>query len=125
MWGADPGIRGTQGVSEIRILINFDKRHRVYGEAIGQAIRDARPDAEVVVSEPGTFEAESERLDPHLVISGVPLPSNPGGGKPAWIELSTEPDRPTRIRGGERYWESTNPSLGELLAVVESTENSA
>jgi hypothetical protein len=106
----------------VRVLITFEDSHRVYGQAIAEAIRAARSDAEVRLTEPAAFEVEAEGFDPHLVISSWTLSSNPGGGRVGWIELSTEPSCPSKISIGEQSWETTNPSLEKVLAVVERIE---
>jgi hypothetical protein len=38
------------------------------------------------------------------------------------VELSLDPERPSRVRLGEQRWETLNPSLEELLSVVDGTE---
>ena len=40
-------------------------------------------------------------------------------GTPAWIELSLDPTQPTKIRVGERYLERTNPTLSELVEIID------
>jgi hypothetical protein len=63
-----------------------------------------------------------ERFDPQLVIYSSPIPSNPVDPKLiASIELSPEQDQASRFRLGGRRWESTNPTLGEVLSVVDET----
>ena len=62
-----------------------------------------------------------ERFDPQVVVTGPPFPENPVDDRLARIELSPEPERPSRFRVGERHWESTNPMLGEILSVFDET----
>jgi hypothetical protein len=106
----------------MRVLLAFEEGYRVYMEAMAAAIREFRSDVEVRVADAGALEAEVERLDPQLVICSPPIPENPVDEGPARIELSPEADRPSRFRVGERYWESTNPTLGEILPVIEETK---
>ena len=40
----------------------------------------------------------------------------------AWVELSVDPTRPSKICVGGRYSESTNPTLEVLLAVIDEVE---
>jgi hypothetical protein len=106
----------------VRILLAFEEEYRVYINAIADAIRTFRSYVQVAVTDTGRLEAEVERFDPQLVICNAPIPSNPVDPQLiASIELSPEPDQPSRFRVGERHWESTNPTLGETLSVIDET----
>jgi hypothetical protein len=106
----------------MRILLAFDEEHRLYIDAIADAIRTFRSYVEVAVTNTGELEAEVERFDPQIVICSSPIPTNPVDPQLiSSIELSPEPDQPSKFRIGERRWESTNPSLGETLSVVDET----
>jgi hypothetical protein len=88
---------------------------------ISSAIRVLRPHTEV---ETATLEALAEaveRFDPELVICSRPNTVDPGG-RMAWVELSFDPTRPSKICVGGRYSESTNPTLEVLLAVIDEVE---
>jgi hypothetical protein len=90
--------------------------------AIAAAIRTFRSHVEVAITNTDKLEAEVERFGPQLVICSSPIPSNPVDPQLiASIELSPDPDQPSRFRVGERHWESTNPMLGETLSVVDET----
>jgi hypothetical protein len=106
----------------MRILLAFEEKYRVYMEAMASAIREFRPEVEVVVVDGGNLESETERFDPQLVICSPPVPENPVDDRLARIELSSEPEQPSRFRVGDRHWESTNPTLGEILPVVDETK---
>jgi hypothetical protein len=106
----------------MRILLAFDEEHRLYIDAIADAIRTFRSYVEVAVTNTGELEAEVERFDPQIVICSSPIPTNPVDPQLiSSIELSPEPDQPSKFRIGARRWESTNPSLGETLSVVDET----
>jgi hypothetical protein len=106
----------------MRILLAFDEEHRLYIDAIADAIRTFRSYVEVAVTNTGELEAEVECFDPQIVICSSPIPTNPVDPQLiSSIELSPEPDQPSKFRIGERRWESTNPSLGEILSVVDET----
>jgi hypothetical protein len=107
---------------KMRVLVSFEREYRVYMEAIAAAIREFRLDVEVVVAEAGELEAEVERFDPQLVITSPPTPENSVNEQLARIELSPETNQPSRFRVGERHWKSTNPTLGEILPVVDETK---
>jgi len=88
---------------------------------IAAAIRVLRPHAEV---ESTTLEALGEaveRFDPELVICSRPNTVDPGG-RIAWVELSIDPTRPSKVCVGGRYSESTNPTVEVLLAVIDEVE---
>ena len=69
------------------------------------------------------LEEELERFDPQLLISSPPLPENLVDEEVvARIELSPEPEQASRFRVGKRGWESTNPTLGEILPVVDQAK---
>ena len=106
----------------MRVLLAFEENYRVYGQAMAAAIRQFRPDVEVAVVEGDDLESEVERSDPQLVICSPPVPENPVDERLARIELSPEPDQPSRFRVGDRHWETTNPALGEILPVVDETK---
>jgi hypothetical protein len=108
----------------MRILLAFDREYRLYIEAIAEALRTFRSHVEVALTEVGNLEAEVERLDPQLVISTSHILTNPVDPKLiASAELTPEPNQPSRFRLGERHWESTNPTLGEILSVVDETRS--
>jgi hypothetical protein len=106
----------------MRVLLSFEEKYRVYGQAMASAIRRFRPDVEVTVVDGEDLEGEAERFDPQLVITGSPVPENPVDDWLARIELSPEPDQPSRFRVGDQRWESTNPTLGEIFPVVDETK---
>jgi hypothetical protein len=106
----------------MRILLSFEEKYRVYGQAMAAAIRQFRPDVEVAVVDEENLEEEAERFDPQLVITSPPVPENPVDERLARIELSPEPDQPSRFRVGDRHWESTNPVLDEIFPVVDETK---
>ncbi len=112
-------------VAEARVLVGFEDRYRTYRDSIARAIRNARPHIEVAVCERGVLEAEMARFDPHLVICDPPIPMELVEGRLAWVELSPDPEGTWMICVGGRCWESLNPSLSELLSVVDETEDLA
>ena len=110
----------------MRVLLAFEEEYRIYMEAVQAAIRAFRPEVELQVvaaaADAEELEAAVERADPQLVICSPPTPDNLLNGRPARIELSVETDQPSRFRVGERIWESENPTLGEILPVIEETK---
>jgi hypothetical protein len=108
----------------MRILVAFEDDYRAYADALAKAIRAARPHLDVAMVGLEPLLTEVARLDPHLVICSSPNPAaeQQEEGKLAWVELSVDPHRPSRFCVSGRRWESLNPSLEELLGVVEETE---
>ena len=111
----------------MRVLLAFEEQYRTYMEAMQAAIRAFRLEVEVLVAAAADAEelaAALERADPHLLVicNCPPTSYNLLDARPARIELSVETDRPSTFRVGERIWESTNPTLGEILPVIEETK---
>jgi hypothetical protein len=108
-------IRG--GVT-IRILVALEDDYRVYRETIAVGIRILRPQAETKSVELKALEEEIKRFDPQIVIySG--LETVDSGGSLAWIELSVDPTSSTKITVGGCCIERTNPTLKELLDLID------
>ena len=106
----------------MRVLVSFEEEHRLYMEAIAAAIRRFRSDVKVVTAEGEELESEMERFDPQLIITSPSIPDNLVDDRLAHIELSPDSQQPSRFRVGERRWEKTNPTLGEILPVVDETK---
>ncbi len=105
----------------MRILIAYQEDYRVYRETIQNAVRRYRPHMKVDVVHLDSLEAELRRLNPHLVICSEE--NNVGlGSRAAWVQLSHSPDEPTEICVGGRHSALKNPSLKDLLAIIDETE---
>jgi hypothetical protein len=88
---------------------------------IASAIRVLRPHAEVQTTTLDALGEAVERFDPELVICSRPNTVDPGG-RIAWVELSVDPTRPSKVCVGGRYTESTNLTLEVLLSVIDEVE---
>jgi hypothetical protein len=108
----------------VKVLLVLGQEYRTYMEAMADAIQEFRPDVEVVAvsGDSQDLEAETERLKPQLVICSPPAPENPVDERLALIELSPDAEQPSSFRVGERHWHSANPTLGEILSVVDETK---
>jgi hypothetical protein len=93
-------------------------------EAMAAAIQEFRPGVEVVAvgGDKDDLEAETERLKPQMVICNPPAPDNPVDERLALIELSPDSEQPSSFRVGERRWHSANPTLGQILSLVDETK---
>jgi hypothetical protein len=110
----------TRGGVTIRILVALEDDYRVYRETIAVGIRILRPQAETETKsvELKALEEEIKRFDPQVVIySG--LETVDSGGSLAWIELSVDPTSSTKITVGGCCIERTNPTLKELLDLID------
>jgi hypothetical protein len=113
----------VRGINETRILVAFEDDYRSYADALATAIRAARPHLNVATVGLEAPQAEVTHLDPHLVICSSLDPFLEQEGKLlAWVELSVDPHQSSRFCASGRRWESLNPSLEELLSVVDETE---
>ncbi len=107
----------------MRILVAFEDAYRAYASALATAISAAHPRIDVATAGLGALQTEVARTDPHLVICSLPNPAPPEQeGRLAWVELSVDAHHPSKFCLNGRRWESLNPSLEELLGVVEETE---
>ena len=113
-----------RGTDILEILVAFEDDYRAYADALAKAIRAARPHLDVSTVGLEALQTEVTRLDPHVVICSSPNPAanQQEEGKLAWVELSVDPHRPSKFCVSGRRWESLNPSLEELLGVIEETE---
>ncbi len=92
---------------------------------IAAAIQMLRAHTKVETANLETLREEIERFDPQLVICTQPNTFDPGGTL-AWLELSLDRTRPTRICVGGRYSERRALlGLEELLGIIDDTENLA
>lgn len=108
----------------MRILVAFEWEHKLCEEAIVWAIGENHPHTEVVVTEPDRFDTDLESVDPHLVICGWSPPRSRDLGR-NWLQLSPDPEQGSVVLLGNERREMVNPSLAELLAIVDEAERLA
>ena len=113
--GVNATMRGAVG---IRVLVALEDDYRAYREMIAVALRVLRPSVEVATTSLEELEEELEHFDPQVVICDGHKDAE-SDGRPAWIELSLDPTRPTKISYGSRYLEQPNPGAKELLGVID------
>ncbi|MDQ3910481.1 MAG: hypothetical protein M3305_01585 [Actinomycetota bacterium] len=102
----------------------FEDVYRSYRGVLAAVIRVLRPHVKVESANLDELREEIERLDPQLVICTRPNQFNPGG-TPAWVELSLDRHRPTKICLGGRYSErATLLGIEELLGILDDAEES-
>jgi hypothetical protein len=104
--------------TDIRVLISFEDGFHAYRDTIAAAIRIVRPNAEVVTVEPVDIRETVKRIRPDVVI-GSPLTMADVEGVPAWVDLSLDPAKPSRVNVNGCYSETVNPTLDKLLVVMD------
>ena len=114
------GTHGEEG-REIRILVVFEGDYRAYRDVLAVGIRILRPRVEVETADLEALEEEVARFEPQVLICSRTEPVDSGGWA-AWVELSVDPTRPTRVSVGGRHYERTNPTLEELLGIIDEAE---
>jgi hypothetical protein len=99
--------------------VAFEESYRTYRETIAAVLHILRPEAEVKSTTLEAFEEELERFDPEVVIcSGHKEVES--GTRLVWIELPADPILPTKIRVDRHLLERTNPTVEELLEVIDA-----
>ena len=126
MGGAYPAANlyrlvSRRGAVSIRILVALEDDYRVYRETIAAGIRILRPRAEAKSVELKALEDEVERFKPQVVIYSGPTIVDTDSS-PAWVNLSVDPTSSTKISVRGYCFERTNPTLEELLELIEQVE---
>ena len=106
----------------MRVLVALGEEHRAYREVVAAGIRIMRPRVDVATSTPTELEGEIGRFDPHVVVCVAPSPVADTAGRPAWVTLELRLGRAAKVRVGSRRRELPDPTLEDLLRVVEEAE---
>jgi hypothetical protein len=114
------GTHGEEG-QEIRILVVFEGDYRVYRDVLAVGIRILRPHVEVETADLEALEKEVARFEPQVLICSRPEPADSGSWA-AWVEISLDPTLRARVSVGGRYSERPNPTLEELLGMIDEVE---
>jgi hypothetical protein len=105
----------------MRLLIAHEASHTLYSEAMELAIRNSRPHLEIKIARASELEAEFELFAPHMVLSERRNLVQPGGAG-AWVKNSYDPSVPSEVCLDGRRWELDNPTINEVLAIIDETE---
>ncbi len=105
----------------MRILVAFEEDYRAYRDVIAAGISILRPHLEVETASLAALGERIARFAPELVICGGQEAAHLGGW-PAWVELSVNPLQPAKVWVVGRYSERSNPTVEELLAVIDEVE---
>ena len=114
------GTHGKKG-REVRILVALEGDYRAYRDVLAVGIRILSPRSEVETADLEALEGEVKRFKPQVLICSRPKPVD-SGVWPSWVELSMDPTLPTKVSVGGRYFERVNPTLQELLAIIDEVE---
>jgi hypothetical protein len=106
----------------VRVLVTHELP--TYREALGEALRLMRPQAEVVVVEPTNLDGEVERRQPHIIF-GSRLSDTARSSALAWALLNPQGKQLVETSvAGERATSSDLP-FAAILALVDSAEHLA
>lgn len=95
--------------------------YHTYRDTIATAIAMLCPRAEVETAALDDLGKQMMCFDPQVVVCSRPNTVKPGT-RIAWVQLSLDPTRPTKICVGGRYSEQTNFTLKLLLEVIDEAE---
>lgn len=108
----------SEGRITTRILVAMEDEYHAYREVLAAGVQALRPGFQVITTVPSSIEAKRASFDPQVIVSSRSGAENEGDGI-TWIELSTDPSRPTVVRIGSRGFEQTDPTFDALLAIVD------
>ena len=112
------------GHGGMRLLVAFEDEYRAYGGAIASALQVLRPHIRVEAVGTDSLSGELARFAPQAVIcSRSEGPET--GGRVAWVEIPSEPDRISHARLGDRRLNIQNPSLEKVLELIDEAERLA
>lgn len=106
---------------QMRVLVALEDEYRAYREVLAAGFQALRPGTRVSTTVPSGLEEEMVRFDPQVIISNRPGSADTGDSV-TWIELPTDPSRPTVVSFGGRSFEQSNPTLDALLEIVDEAE---
>lgn len=107
----------------MRVLVALEDEYRAYREVLAAGVQALRPGAQVSTTVLSDLEDEMARFDPQVIISSRSVDAGTGDWG-TWIELPTDPSRPTVVSVGGRSFEQSNPTLDALLKIVDEAGQS-
>jgi hypothetical protein len=110
-----------EGKRKLRILVANDPRS--YREAISGVLLVLRPVFEVVTVDPGTLDAEVERISPGMVLCSR-LTQTISDKVPVWIELYPEGAGLARVKVGGSLSTVNEFEFRDLLSIIDQAAGS-
>jgi hypothetical protein len=102
----------------IKIIVAFEDEYNAYQGTLAATIKILRPDGVVVTADPKEISRVATRFDPDIII-GSGFNDEDLDAVGAWIDLSLDPTRATKVQVGGEYSEMINPTLDKLLEIIE------
>jgi hypothetical protein len=104
----------------VRVIVAIAPRS--YREALALYVRQQRPQAEVLIVAPEALAAETQRLEPHLVVSNE-VPEGLRGSALSWIEVLFEDSLDARVSVDNRSMRKIEDiGMDDLLEILDETE---
>lgn len=100
------------------MLVALEDEYRAYREVLAAGVQALRPDVRVVTTVPDGLDEEVARFDPQVIICSYPDVREHKNAS-TWIQLATDPSRPTVVRLGDRRFERRNPTFDALLELLD------
>ena len=103
---------------DLRVVVTFENDYHAYQDTLATAIRILRPEAQIMTVGPEEVGATAKRFGPDVVI-GSPIKKADVENVPAWVELSLDPARSSRVNVKGYHSEIVNPTLDKLMMIIE------
>ena len=103
---------------DLRVVVTFENDYHAYQDTLATAIRILRPEAQIMTVGPEEVGATAKRFGPDVVI-GNPIKVADVENVPAWVELSLDPARSSRVNVKGYHSEIVNPTLDKLMMIIE------
>lgn len=102
----------------MRILVAFEDNYRAYRETMAKCLQIRRPGVQVQTAEPAILEKKIKDFLPQVIICSG-LNTVHSDDELAWITLSLDLNMPASIKVGGRSWKMDNPTLEQILALID------
>jgi hypothetical protein len=103
---------------DLKVIITFENSYHTYQDTLAAALRILRPDAQIITVCPQEVGATAEWFAPDVVI-GSPIKMADVEDVPAWVELSLDPARASRVNVKGYQSEIVNPTLDRMMVIIE------
>jgi hypothetical protein len=101
-----------------RLVVLLANEPRSYREAIAEALRALKSEAEIIAVEPEMLDAEVTRISPHLVICSQ-ASAAVRSSVPSWVELYPGHGRLSHVSVGGQISTVSEMDLEHLFSIVD------